>query len=363
MMEIEDLKNLEDVRQSDILKNIEDYTQEVGAVPSAWGLRSFPAVMSYALSKIVQALYSYISWIAKSIEFSPDVEDSVIDLWARSQFNTKRKDAVAAQYLIDISVAADASTQNLTNTFKVGSVGGNVYYLSDSISILPGTTETGTFIAENPGTAGNVEAATITKILTPKTGLSISNQRQSIVGSDREDSITLYNRCIAKWGGIGAASTEFVQAICLDLDPLITKVKTRVDAEVPGLLYVYIGQTELTATPDQVTAVKSLIDSLAVFQAVTVVVQAATIQEFSLTGKVYCKPGTVDVAKTHVAAEISAWQKDLSYGDHIYASDPWRLFQDPTSIHWISAGWLETKIDSWSMTKIVDQLIYIEESG
>ena len=359
-MTFDDLKNLISETVESVQTRIKEYAEQAGAEPTAWGPRSFPAVMTYALASTLQYLYQLIGWFASSAEFSENSEDDVADLWAESQFGLTRTGAVQAEFDVLLTLDADAQSQNLDSSFRVGTSWGVEYYLRDSTTILPGESLTERFIAVEAGTEANVAPSSINQAVSPIIGLSVLGQSQAVLGTEEESTSDLYARCLAQWGGIGAASSEFVQDLCRDLDAKLTKVVTRVDSTTIGQMHIYLAQDGETATSEQVAEVEDKIAELSLFQAVDVQVAAATTENYVLTGYVYCQPGQLEAAQAHVAQQIVLWQKEVTYGETIHKSDAWRLFQADELIDWVSPGWQETTFDQWTLPVIEDQLTYVE---
>jgi len=196
-------------------------------------------------------------------------------------------------------------------------------------------------------------------------------------GVDKETIPALHARCQLTLGGIGAGAQEFVQNLAINTDPLLTKVRTRVDSTAAGEMIVYAGQTAEAANVDQVAALAAAIEALQVFQAVSVTVLAATPEELEISGTVTVYPGRKAEAEEAVSDAIALWQASLSYGDEIPASDIWRKnfgldAEENAVVGIFSSPAIEKIVDllpntvytgsQWGLTVLVNSLVFFDSA-
>lgn len=358
-MKYSDLLTVE--TQASIEARIRTAAQSRGSSPTTWKPKSVSAVLVYAFSYVLAQVYELINYFARGAAFSESTPPTLAQQWANSQYATPPLAAVFAAYELELTCEAGQGPYTLTE-FRVATSWGTTFTLSGELVLESGSSAVGLFVCDVAGLVGNVDVADISIIQLPQAGVALSGEgTQTVSGAEAETVSELYARCIAKWAGLGAASSEFVQNLCRTMDPTLTKVKTRVDSSTAGAMIIYLAQNEAEATDEQVEAVQAKIDGLQLFQAVTVVCYPADIETITLTGAVYCFPGRVEEAQAAVTVALAQWQAELSYGATLRASDYWRRLFGASAINYVDiAPDSEYTVAQWSIPVIQNDLTFLE---
>lgn len=118
----------------------------------------------------------------------------------------------------------------LPATFAVKTAAGLVFKLVSGAVTVPGGVSYAQIVADKAGSAYNVQAGTITQLVTSVAGITVSNQPQPPAGSwlityggDRETPDSVYTRCRANWARLALLQTSPADAyIALAKDRRIT---------------------------------------------------------------------------------------------------------------------------------------------
>ena len=343
----------------DIADEIKETVAELGGSPDTWRERAIPAVLTAGISRVLSRIYSLISYFAEGVEFTESSPADTAEVWATSQYAEERQPATRTVLKILVSCGVGAGPADLSTAFRVGTGEGVDFVLQAAIQIPDGGAEYCYFEAVQAGTESNVDPASVSLIKTPVAGVTISEQELVTAGQEEESIAALYARCTAKWSGIGAASSTFVQNLAMQLDPLLTKVVTRVVSQYFGQMKIYAGQVDGPATSEQLQALEEKIAELAVLQSVDITYEPATVQEVPISGTVHCQAGEVEQAAADVTAAVSEWQAVLGYGDVIRVSDVWRKLFTSDSIDNVDLQFTsEVEVDMWKLTVLINDLVF-----
>jgi uncharacterized phage protein gp47/JayE len=353
---------LVDETREGIEKRLRDSAKAKGSSPDTWKDRSVSAVLVYALSVVLLFLYQLQKFFAGGASFTPDTNESLAERWAYSQFGLTRTSATSSVFTVTLICEADQGPHDLTTDFKLSTSWGQEYFLTEAFTLESGASALVYFRAVVPGTAGNVAPEQLSIVVTPLAGVSSLPEDLYTAGSDQETIAALYARCQLMWAGIGAGSTEFVQLQALQVDPLLTKVKTRVDnTGISGQMQIYVGQVAGPATLDQTAALAERINSLQVFQAVNVSFAPPEADEIHIIGTVYAFPGQQSAAEEAVSEAVTAWQAELTYGAVIRESDFWRKLFSSSAINYVELTVDSVyNVDEWELPVLVNDLDFDE---
>lgn len=344
-----------------------------GADTDAWSSLSIPAIFLWCVAVLLRGLYELLAYFAKGAVFDERSQPDLADVYGKSQFGLSRLQATAAVFSITLENTSENTYDLALGDFALRTAAGQRYLLQADTVLPPGSV-VAQFIAELPGLTGNVAADTINILETPLQGVSTGVGELSVPGTDSETIAAYVARCQSLFDGLGAGHSGFVAFLALQMDATLTKVKTRVDSSTSGQMIVYLGTIAGAASQQQCDDFTQLLQSLDVFQAVSVTVSAATIAQVSISGTVKVLPGELETAVADVDNAIAKWQSVVGYGGTIRESDYWRLplgvtaegqkisgIFSSSSIDFVDFDVVSTyNIDQWQLVVFVNNLVFVE---
>jgi hypothetical protein len=227
--------------------------------------------------------------------------------------------AVATKGTLRLTASADAGPFTIApGQLWATSTGGLRYQSANAAqATLPkGGTLDLSFQAESPGAAYNVANGTITSLLTPLPGVTVSNPDPgggtwiTTQGRDDETNESLVARCEARWpeSGYGSPAASY-DLWAKTADPSITRTKVAASGTVAGRTDVYVAGTAGPAGAGAVSAAQAYITPRAPFPSTAVVAAAtaaATTVTATLYGKAQYETAALAAAQTGLAALFAA---------------------------------------------------------
>lgn len=193
----------------------------LGGFPVAsWHSGSFQKHTVETESTLFTDISALIQKVAKggSIRYAAEVADEWVDL-AAEFFGETRNPAVYTQgkYRLYDRGGVGPITIN-PGVFWVGNADASLRFVNIDATpkVLPlnGSVEL-TIQAERPGSQWNVAVGALSEILTPQPGTEGSNEADLTTGTwitqqgtDRESSLSLVDRCLAKWATLGSGAND-----------------------------------------------------------------------------------------------------------------------------------------------------------
>lgn len=156
-----------------------------------------------------------------------------LDLLALSSYQVTRKPSEFAIHTVVLSAASGFGPYTLqAGDIWAISAGGKRYNSTTGGTIPVGGTLTLSVLAEYAGQAYNVPANSITTLLTPLPGVTITNPINSLIraGVDTETDTALRLRCRLRWATLGGGATvDAYRFWALTSRPEVTRVRVRDD--------------------------------------------------------------------------------------------------------------------------------------
>jgi hypothetical protein len=160
----------------------------------------------------------------------------------------------------DVGFTSSLSPQTIqpTDVVVVQSTSGQLFQLSIASAATLAPSGTLTMTARTPGTASNVSPSSITKIVSAPVGLSLTGTPTLYTaGRDIETPQAAIQRCLGKWGTLGAGWTMTSLDYLIPLfAPTVTRWLVRTDnPNGPGTIAVILANAAGPATTAEVNAV------------------------------------------------------------------------------------------------------------
>ncbi len=150
-----------------------------------------------------------------------------LDFLAQSQYNLTRAISVFAIDSVTLTAQAGSGPYTITDNQLWAVTANGLKFQSMGGGTLPtGGTLVLQFIAEHPGTEYNLPRGVLTKLLTPLSGVTISNSSARFrAGADTESDARLRQRCKLRWAELAAVPTsDSLKAYVLAAAPAVTKI-------------------------------------------------------------------------------------------------------------------------------------------
>lgn len=128
-----------------------------------------------------------------------------LTLLARSWFGLRRRAATYAVQTVRLTLDAGASPETIVaGTVWVATESGLRFNLTSGGTVPTGESMTFSAKAEHPGSEYNVSVGTVTKLVTPRPGLTVTNIGLATAGLAAERDSELRARCRARWATMAA---------------------------------------------------------------------------------------------------------------------------------------------------------------
>jgi uncharacterized phage protein gp47/JayE len=191
-----------------------------------------------------------------------------------------------------------------------------------AVTLAKSSTLTLPVAAETPGADGDVGAGTITKLLTPLPGVTVSNPGVWVTrsGRDAEKDDALRARCKARWAALGMGGTEEAYRLwATSASPAVTRAKVQVSQTVAGQVDVYVAGTAGTVQPQDAADVSAYI-ALRAPLGVMVNVQPATASVVNVRATLAGKAQYTADAQAAAAGAVQAVVASTPIGGTVYRS-------------------------------------------
>lgn len=250
-----------------------------------------------------------------------------LTLLAAQVYQCFRAEATLARGTLRLDATIASGPYTITPgqlTFSWAAADGIKYYKNTTGGTLAsGGSLSVSFQAEEAGSAHNAPDGGIDTIVTPLSGVTITDSffllngvsRITTQGSDEETDAALKARCLARWGTTGSAANEdgyeyWARAASSE----ITRVRAAENVPSDGHVTVTVASSTGAPTGGAVTAVNEYINGPPTVRrplCVTVHVAAAAEQAIPLTATVYVRAGSNPNAQAQAAAALAAYQATL----------------------------------------------------
>lgn len=273
-------------------------------------------------SAVLADLYAFLPEIAKA-GFLAYAEGGYLDSLVESHYDDSRKPSTFARHILRLTdvdglgpytIAPNQLYASTPDGKRFNNLAGGTLPLSGTLNLE--------FRAESPGAAYNVAAGTITQLLTPLPGVTVTNLAGTLLeaGVDQESDDLLRSRVRLKWASLGLGMTKAgYEYYALSADPAITKVQ--VLDQLPrgqGTVDVIVwGEGGLGS--GSVAAADALIQSKRPVTA-DVNVYAAIAFAQTVQATISIRAGFLAAAQAAVSAALTQLQKDTPIGGTLYRS-------------------------------------------
>lgn len=300
-----------------------DLLDTLGFSASSWQSGSVQRTMVQMSGYVYFALRSYVAGISY-LAFNETSEGDSLTAFSASHYDNDRILATCAQHTCTLTGGAVGPPYTIAIDEVVASDGTRTFRNKTGGTIPAGGTLTGVrFDAEVAGTDGNVSVGTITSLVTPYAGVTITNTVLAVAGVDEETDAALRLRNSAKW-----STLSVVEAIADRYEyvarTVLSNCRVSVDStnpNGPGTLDVYLATSTGVASGANVTTVQTSINAEAFGGVATVV--AAAAQAVAVTGTVYYASGyTAGAIQTAVEAAIAVFINAAPIGGYDYTPGP-----------------------------------------
>jgi uncharacterized phage protein gp47/JayE len=303
--------------------------QSMGFPVTSWISGSVARTLVRAWSRGISDLSQTVSNIAKGGYLSY-AEGDWLTLLAKSFWNLTRIKAVATQgyVLVTLSSTAIGSTTWNAGEFVVEDISRNAQFFNTSaFTLTPGSSVSVLVQAITPGTIGNVGNGTITRIITGVTaGASVSNPIYSgstwiaTVGRNEETDTELKDRCVAKWGTLGAGGTEAALQYWALSAGAVSVTKATVKRGTDGAIDVYIASPVGAVSSTDLSTVTTVLNSKRPLCS-DLTVSSAVSYAFYVGGSVIATSSQLSTAQSNVTANLNALFQGIPMGGTIYIND------------------------------------------
>ncbi len=298
-----------------------------GFPTASWQVGSFMRHTTEGESELYVDLASLIQKVAKGgfIKLAPEIDDSWVDLCAENVFSETRKPAVYTQGKATLTDEGGIGPVTINpGSFWIANADKTLRFVNVDGGNLPldGTLEL-TFQAESAGTAFNVGSGTLTEILTPQPGVTVTNPAQDSgtwitqQGADVETSTALAQRCIDKWSTLGTGATEGAyRYAAASSSSEITRV--RVYSPGAGAVRVVVAGDAGPVSSTALTAAATAVAAKRPIGVPDVTTSNATVYAQSITGVLYVTAGYDPAAILSAAqASLNAFARALALGSKV----------------------------------------------
>lgn len=308
----------------DATTEVLEQLQFLGFETSSWQTGSRAKTMVLLFAFVYWKLREFITALTY-MAYNSDASGGALTELSDSHFDNQRTLAVAAQYNLKLTGGAAGPPYTVAIDEVVASDGTRTYRNKEAGTIPASGNVTLLFEAEVAGIDGNVGDNTITSLITPLAGVSVTNEAGSLVtaGANEEDDESLQERNTAKW-----ATLSTVESIADRFEYIAREVVANCRVAVddsnpggPGTVYIYLAAEDGTATAGEVTLVDNAIDAQHFGGVHTTI--AATQQTLTVTATVYFAAGAVSATvEAAVVAAIDAYLNSAPIGGYDYSPGP-----------------------------------------
>jgi uncharacterized phage protein gp47/JayE len=269
---------------------------------------------------VLTDLYANVPVIARS-GFLETSEGEWTDVNAEDQYQLSRLPSLFARYQLTLTAQAGSGPYTIQpNQLWATTASGLRYNNTNGGTIPAGGSLILTFVAENPGAAYNVATGQINALVTPLSGVTVTNTGSALLsaGRDVETDDSLRSRCRLQWAELGTGSSrDAYESWARKGSQAVSRVLIRdqhprgqgtVDVVVWG--EGGIGTADVAAVNSYVQARKPGVSDVAV--------TAAVAQTVTVTATVYVRAANLAAAQAAVALNFVALAKNTPIEGTIY---------------------------------------------
>lgn len=302
------------------------YLETAGLPATAWQPKSVPRALLEGESVAYADALNLVAAIANGNILDLSAGEWLTQL-AANMYQITRKTALFARGTVRVSNASGSAFSTAAGALLASSTQSTTAFrgLTAITALASGSFIDITFQAELAGLTGNVAVNTITSLLTPYPGISVSNPGTigvwlSQLGTPDEDDVSLRIRCRARWPQLGGGPTLLAyQGWALSIAQV---TRAAVFPNQPGdgkVSIVVAGATN--PLPGTVVAAVSAYVTPKAGLCVQVNVQAATVSNVVVTATIYV---LAEYLTSTVAAADSALRElvaSKNIGETIYLAE------------------------------------------
>ena len=281
----------------------------------------------------LQDLYKFVPVLAAS-GYIDLAQGDWLELRAASFYDTLRKPSVFAEVELTLTVAPGFGPYDVPVGGMWALAQPDKRFVNTQFAVLLSNTPTKMrFRAESPGSAYNVAAGTVNKLLTPLPGVSVTNLDASLLvaGADVESDANLRRRCKLKWPALGSGGSKAAYELwAREASPSVTKVLVKDwHPRGEGTLDVIVWGDGGVGT-EVVEVVKAYINLRKM--AYDVRVAGAASITVPLQGNVTVQAGLLEQAQLEAQSYLDALQAELNIGATVYRSELIERIQDAAGV-------------------------------
>lgn len=250
--------------------------------------------------------------------------------YAASAYGLTRNNAVFAQGSIVFTDTGGAPLTWSAGQLIAESTTGKRFVNTTGGTLNAGSTLTLSFKAESPGSAYNVSNGTITRLVTPIAGVTLSNPAISgtdvwftTSGTDVESDDSLRERCRTQWGALGSGANRDAYIYWARKGSTeVTRVHVQEHYPTDGKVGVFVAGASGVLPTSAVTAVSTYVQARRPL-CVTVAVTNATALAVALVGAItYRSTVALATVQAAVAEAVLTLSKTKSLGGgYVYRSE------------------------------------------
>jgi hypothetical protein len=195
---------------------------ELGFASKGWQSGSMALTLGVKLPAwLISRFTRYINAVAKAGS-NETAEGDFQTRFSRSHYANERKVSVAAQYTVRHTVASgEGPHTGIQLGDLIASNGTHTYRNVTTADLTSAAVVDLVYEAEEPGSAANTEDESITELVTPLAGVTITNPLGSILraGSDKEQDAVLRTRNTDRWSQLSIeAPADGYRGVCLGVE-------------------------------------------------------------------------------------------------------------------------------------------------
>lgn len=325
MLTLEQLRT--PVSEDDMLETALDTLEGFGFTARSWQSGSVHMTLLRLGCKGFALASEYIASLTNLAHFTLATGSAKTKL-AKDHFDYTRTEATRAQWsiLLTCSSAAGPYALSAGQLVAADDFQGFTYRNTTGGTLNTSGTLSLTFEAEVAGSDRNVAVGSITTLITPLAGVTISNTALTVQGIDQQSDSSLEQAAIAKWGTINqiAMPSDGYKFLCLSVTGIERCFVDDTNPRGEHSIDIYVAGSTGTAGAQSVIDAQALVDTKKAI-ASDPLVFAAQESTVTISGTIYADPSIgytandqrfLDAVKVYVnSLDISGWKHpDTGYG-------------------------------------------------